>query len=86
MIGMVGNHLLAKMNLSEHLQKNINSLVSGTAVIYFQTKRNDRLGLYGNEPSPQIRINKGSKIRRIDQILLPSTIHNNFLNSYFTQW
>ena len=85
MIGMVGNHLLANMNWSDHVQKNSNAPAPRSAVIYFQKKCDDELGLYENEPYPQIRINKGSAIRPIGQILLPSTINYHLLISYFTQ-
>ena len=85
MIAMIGNHLLVKANWSDHVQKNSNPLAPKPDVSYFQMKRDDELGLCGNDPSTQIRINKVSEIDPIDQILLPSTIHNHFLNSYFTQ-
>ena len=85
MIDMVGNQLLEKMNRSDHMQKNSNALALRPAVSYFQTKRDKKIGLYGNEHSTKIRTNKSSQILPIYQILSPSTIHNQFLNSYVTQ-
>ena len=49
------------------------------------TKHDDELGLYENEHYLQTRINKGSAIHPIYQILLLSTIHDKSLNRHFTQ-
>ena len=84
MIGMIDDHLLVKMNWSYHVQKNSNVPAPRPYVNCFKKKCDDKVGLYGNEPSPQISINKGSSIHTIDQILSPSTINNHFLDSYFT--
>ena len=85
MIGVVGNHLLLKMNWSDHVQRNINALAPRPDVIYFQTKQDDELS-YMRMKILLNSINKGSVIRSIDQILPPSTIHYHSLNSYFTQY
>ena len=60
MIGMVGNHLLANMNRSDHVQNTSNAAAPRSYVSNFQTKRDKKLGLYGNKPSPKININKVS--------------------------
>ena len=51
-----------------------------------QTKRDNELSLCDKNPSPQICINNDSEIDPIDTIMLKSTIHNQFLNSYCTQF
>ena len=51
----------------------------------FSEKCDNKVGLCGNKPSPQIRIKKSSEIEPINQILLVSTQHNPFLNSYYIQ-
>ena len=38
------------------------------------------------KPPPQISIKKGSETDHIDAILLKSTIHDQFLNSYCAQF
>ena len=47
MIGMLGNHLLVKINWSDHVQKTSNSPNPNPYVSYFQIKLDDKLGLYG---------------------------------------
>ena len=84
MIGMVVNHLLVKMDWSDHLQKNSNDLYLSPDVIYFQTKRNDELGYMEVNLLLNI-LNKGSSTRPIDKIMSLSTIHDPFLNNYFTK-
>ena len=59
MIGVVSNHLLVKMNRSDYVQKNSNSLALKSSFNQFQMKRDDEVGLCENEPSPQIRMDKG---------------------------
>ena len=69
MIGMLGKHLLVKMNCAYNVHKNSNDIDLSPSTNYFKKKRNDEVGLYGNEPSTQIRINKGISIPPIYQIL-----------------
>ena len=64
---------------------NRNAHVPKPAVNYFQMKRKDEVGFCGEKTYPKISINKCSEIGPIDQIMLHSTIHNQFLNSYFSQ-
>ena len=51
----------------------------------FQTECDDDVGLCGENSSPQIRVDKGSATDPIYVILLQSTIHGHFINSYCTQ-
>ena len=74
------------MNLSYHAQLNSNAPALNLAVNYFQKKRDNEVGSCGKSSSPQIRISKGSEIDPINQILLLSTLHDHFVNSYFTQF
>ena len=53
MIGIVGNHLLAKIILSDNVQKNSNARAPRSVVRYFQRKYNNIIKMYGNEPSSQ---------------------------------
>ena len=65
MIGMVGNHLLVKMNWSYHVQKNSNARDLRTAVSYFQMKRNNVISYMGMNLLLNI-INKASATRSLD--------------------
>ena len=78
MIGMLGNHLLVKIKLSYHVQKNSNALTPRPVVSYFQTKRDYVISYMGIELFLNSII-KCLSICPIDYILPPSTIHNHFL-------
>ena len=58
-IGMAGNHLLVKMNWSDQLEKNNNSLSPRQVVSYFQKKCDDKLDYMGMNLLLD-SINKGS--------------------------
>ena len=53
-IDILGNHLLVKMNWSDHVQKTSNAPAPKPDVSCFQTKLDDKLALYGKEPSPKL--------------------------------
>ena len=59
MISIVGNQLLKKMEWSDNVQRNINTLVLRPAVIYFQTERS-KLIIYMEINLLLNSINKGS--------------------------
>ena len=78
MIGVVGNHLLVKMNWSDHGQNNSNARATRPAVGYFQRKYDNVISYIGMNLILN-SIKKGAAIRPIDQILSPPTIHDHLL-------